>query len=340
MSVRDLAPPPAPPGAEESGLYRPVPQLTKLPNFTLTPEWVEPEQMQAWLLKAEADPQFRQRPLYPAQVRRYSKLLKRKGFVHFMPDGPLCFDPDGMMLNGRNRGTASAKHDEPTGFCIIRNVPRWMFRYMDTGKSRSQKDIFHISGRGATPQTQAAMRLGMRYEEFIRGMRGKGNGWHQWNQGSGDELTDVDDYLERRGELADLHASCQRVYLKSRLIQTSLMVFRFFQELAWQGDEAEAALEAFWLALETGAATSPQAPAVVLRAWANDSFRLEEQIPARRELHLLLLFDLFRLHVQGDRIPRITWAKGLRMTMPYHPDGHETAVKNVIAGLDELDRTQ
>ena len=118
------------------------------------------------------------------------------------------------------------------------------------------------------------------------------------------------------------------------------MAFRFYQQLAWP-DGVDALIE-FWDGLRTGA-VPPRSPASALRAWGRDCFeeeRLGAKRPfARRELHLLLLFRMFALHVQGDRIQgKVPWAYGMPMLMPFHPDGDETALKNVRAALAELDR--
>jgi hypothetical protein len=178
------------------------------------------------------------------------------------------------------------------------------------------------------------MRLALRYEEFLNGLR-PAIGWRTWGS-ERDEHFDVDDFLLRREDLGDLHGVAQSVASGSRLIVSSLMVWRFYQELAWP-DGTDAVTE-FCDALKTGNFTN-RSPSVTLRSWARDIYQTKERIHAKRELHLLLLNRMFALHVQGDRTAGvIKWAYGFPMNTPYHPAGTEKAVETTLAALRRLDR--
>lgn len=335
VQTRQLAPPDS--GEENALLYREAPQIDGDPEMKATFMRVTQEQAREWLYKAEeADREgiIKQRPTSLRDIRRWKILLETNRFIDFLPDGPVCLDEEGLLINGKHRLTAVAQFDRPVGFMVVKNVPRWMFRFFDTGRGRSLNDVFKIAGRATKAQTGSTMRLAMRYEEFLHGKR-KEHGWKDW-RGQRDEHADVDDFLDRREELSDWYYVGQQIYSGSKLIVASAQVFRFYQSLAWP--EGEEQLVSFCDGLAKGAMLAPKHPGLVLREWSRKSFDQKERIEAKRELHTLLLFRHFQLAVQGDRINGVTWAKGFPMAMPYHPDGHETAIKNVLTALAEMDQ--
>lgn len=319
---------------DQALLYRPVEQITGTPSMKT--EWVEvtPEMADKWLRESDADQTFRQRTTKVRAVRRWQILMETDRFVHYLPNGPLCFDDQGVLLNGKHRLTALAGQSKAFGFMIVRQVPRFMFSFFDTGLPRSLNDVFHISGQATKTQTGSAMRLSMRYEEFLFGKR-RPIGWKDWSQ-QRDEHHDVDDFLNRRVDLADGYYIGEQMHRGGKLVVASAMAFRFYQGLAWPEGSEE--IVTFCDSLAKGSMLAPGAPALVLREWARQSQDQRERIRGKRELHLLLLFRYFALTAQGDRIERLQWAAGFPMTMPYHPQGSEVAVKNVIAALAEMDR--
>ncbi len=334
VTVKQKAPEWAEGADEEALLYRPVPQITGKPPFQVKYEWFSPEKASQWLRKAEEDEDFRQRKTSLAQIRRWSTLYRTKRFVDMLPAGPICVDDDGVMLNGKHRFSALAGMDTDVefGFVVFYHVPRWMFAYFDTNKPRTIKDVFHIGARDSGPQTPSAMKLGMRYEEVLAGVR-SGTGWRHWNQQK-DEHQDVDGFLARRGEFQDWYSLGEKLNRTARLLIPSGMAFRFYQSLAWpEGDDK---ITEFCENLATGGG-APQSPALQLREWAKESWYNKDQIFAKRELHLLLLMRTFEQYMQNSRIHRINWAYGLPMTMPYHPDGYETGLANIKRALAELD---
>jgi len=338
--VRSTGPEPAADVDEARMLYREVQQIPDPKQFKVQFLMLSPRTMNEMLRKADADEQFRQRPTTVADIDRWKKLVESNRFVHYLPNGPLCYDPDGALLNGKHRLTAGVACDKSLGFMIVRNVPRWMFRFFDTPKQQKLRDVLVREGRGnRTPQDESTLRLALRYEELLHGLRG-GFGWKHWS-GTRDEHTDLEDLFYRRGDLLDLHASASKAHRGlggpgSRLIITSLMVFRYYQQLAWpQGQEK---LEAFWDGLTTGADLSLGSPPKTLREWGYDSYMQRETWSAKRESHLLLLLNMFAAYVRGEKASRITWAYGLEMPVPYHPDGPDAAVKNVLSALEEYDQ--
>jgi hypothetical protein len=314
--------------------YPPAPQLDGKPKWKISYPMYTPEQCDDEVRRADSDPDFHQRKCATRDVTRWKVLMATDRFVHFLPNGPVCYDEEGLLLNGKTRFTGAAGQNKPVGFMVIRGVPRWMFRYFDTGKMRTVNDVFHIAGRSPKGQTGATVRLAMRYAETIRGTR-ELIGWQNWAS-IGDEHADVDDFLAHHGELIDWYGAADQIYRKTKLNIGALQVWRYFQEMAWRGREADQKISEFWEGLQTGAMLPLQSPALVLRDWALSTFQSKEHIRGKRELHLLLLNSMFEMFVAGDTLKKVTWAHGFNMTFPYHPNGEEVAVKNVLRALDKV----
>jgi hypothetical protein len=318
-------------------LYRPVRQLkmdAKRPPFDVSYEWITPDQAEELLMEAARTAGFRQRKLIPNEVKRWSLLINTDRFVHFLPAGVLCFDPEGVLLNGQHRLSGLVDADKPAGFVVFRNVPRWMFAYLDTNKTRTVKNVLHINERITGPQTDSAMKLALRYEEFIQGVR-TGTGWRHWNAVR-DEHQDVDNFYARREEIQSWYGVAQQVYNRTKILIPSTMVFRFYQSLAWP--EGEEAIEDFLDTLITGDKLTNQRPSTHLRRFTLDVFDAKSPVIAKREVHLLLLMRIFAQEMNHTRISTMPWAYGHPMVMPYHPKGHEVAIKNVRSALDAMDR--
>jgi hypothetical protein len=315
-------------------LYREVPQIVGDNPMRSSFVTVTPEQARQWLLHAAEDTTFKQRHTSPRDIRRWKILMDTERFVHFLPDGPLCFDDNGVLLNGKHRLTAVVQHNKPVGFLVIKHVPRWMFRFFDTGRGRTLRDVFFIAGMATQAQTGSTMRLAMRYEEVLFGVRPQ-QGWRDWRIGQRDEHADVEDFIRRRTDLSDWYYVAQQVYNGSKLIIASATVFRFYQALAWP--EGEEKIVEFCEGLAKGAMLAPRHPTLVLREWARKGFVEKEKIEAKREVHLLLLFRHFTMFANSERTDRVMYARGFPMPLPYHPEGSDVAVKNVLAALREMD---
>lgn len=332
VTTRYLAPEEA--SADSESLFQAVPQLEGKPPFKVSYPWITPEKAKEWLRVSDSDPAFRQRPLALGQVRRWRTLLRTDRFVHYLPNGPMCTDPDGMLLNAKHRLTAIADSENGAGLVLFSEVPRWMFKYFDTGKNRTIKDVFHIGAREVTPQTPSAMRLGMRYEEFLQGVR-SAHGWRHWSTVS-DEHNDIDSFLARRQEMQDWVGVGMKVQRDARLMAPAVMAFYFYQSLAWPEGASE--VEQFCTSLMTGEMLAPQSPALLLREWSRDCWYNKDKIFSKREVHFMLLMRCFEQYINGSRIPALRWAYGNPMPMPYHPKGHDVAVKNARLALEELDK--
>lgn len=334
--TRQLAPEAAtetPPGL----LYHPVPQVKLVngkPPFKVSFEWFTPEQAKADLTKAAEVASFRQRPLIWSEVKRWARLVDTSRFVHFLPNGVICYDEQGILINGQHRFNALAEGTKPAAFVVFRDVPRWMFAYFDTNKNRTSKHVLYINNRVTGPQTDSALKLALRYEEFVQGVR-SASGWRHWNAVK-DEPQDIDNFYARRAEIQSWYGVGQRVYSRTKVLVPSVMVFRFYQSLAWpQGEEA---IEDYLDNLVAGKHLTFQQPSAHLRKFALDTFEVKAPVIAKREVHLLLLLRTFAQEMNSSRIGNLTWAYGQPMAMPYHPKGSDVAIKNVRTALDDMDR--
>lgn len=316
-------------------LYVPVPQLMNAADtFKVTYEWITPEEAQNLLDAVADEPDFRQRKIDHAQAQRWKNLLETKRFLHYFPGGPLARDESGIQINGQHRMKGIVLSGIPAGLVVFHNTPRWMFRFFDTNKHRSLTDVLEIGGRHYRFFTASALKLALRYEEFVRGRR-HGEGWRHWAEIK-DEHQDLDYFYERRTGLQEWHADAGRIYSNARLLAASVLVFAYYQSLAWPEGMDE--LEEFLGKLQYWRQFPPEHPARVLATWSNDSHLKKESFFGKRELHLSMLMRTFGQHVNGSRIHTVIWAYGNPMSMPYHPKGPQTAVNNIrkaIAAMDE-----
>lgn len=339
VAVRQLAPEIVEETDEQEVLlHRPVNQLQEFPpGFKTEYVWFTPEMARAWVKEANQSTELRQRPISMSQIRRWQNLYKTDRFVHFLPAAPLCETPNKVSLNGLHRLTALAgmPDDIKAGFVVFRKVPSWMFSFFDTNKSRTIRDVFAIGNRLSGPHTGPAMKLALRYEEFLLGRR-KATGWRHWNLVK-DEHQDIDEFYGRRDELQDWYGVGEKLYKTARINAPAAMVFRYYQQLAWPDGDDEIA--DFLEKVHGGAGRQiPQHPGSVLRHWSVESYTEHQQVFAKRETHLMLLFRCFAQAQAGTRIPKIVYGYGQPMSMPYHPKGHEVALKNTRSALDEIDR--
>jgi hypothetical protein len=317
-------------------LYQPVPQLKidpKRPPFDVSYEFIQPTDAEALLNKAMTTSDFRQRKISAPEVKRFADLIATDRFVHFLPNGVILIDPDGVPINGQHRLMAIIETGMPAGFVVFRNVPRWMFSYLDTGRRRTLKDVLHINSRPSGPQTDSMMKLALRYEEFLQGVR-PGTGWRHWNAVK-DEHQDIDSFYARREDLQRGYQVAQRVYAKAKVLVPSSAAFLFYQSLAWPDGTEET--ENFLGDLISGTHLIPTRPAYRLREFTLEVFENKSPVIAKREVHLLLLMRAFALEMNQTRVQKLPWAYGQPMAMPYHPKGHDVAIKNVRTALDDMD---
>lgn len=317
-------------------LYRPIKnQLTvaQAKLMVMEPVMVTQETATELLIKADQNPAFRQRKRLPGRVSRWLGLIQTDRFVHFSPEGAVLLDPDGFMLNGGNRMEAVRQHDEPVGMMLIHNVPSWFVQYFDQGNNRSKKEALYMMNRPSVPETIPLARVAMRFEEFLLGKRDR-YGWVLWGKVR-DENPDIDDFITRRTEIFDWIPVGKQVRKGSELMTVSAAAFVAYQKLAWPEGSDE--VDAFLDGLIYGANIAKGNPALTLREWGRKDGYIGNGSSGRREGHLLLLLNFFASFVNKSYVDKVLVAKGFPMAMPYHPDGHEIALKNIREALTQMD---
>lgn len=221
-------------------LYEPLRERInpkKIP-WTITYERVTARQAQKWLNDAAEYRGFGQRTRTPAAVARWRDLIQTNRFVEYLPLGGLCFNEDGIIMNGGNRLVAQVELGLTLGYTIIRDCPTWMLPYFDNGKMRTAKEARQIMLRDSRPDAQNIIKLAMRYEEFLFGKRGT-LGWVNWSR-QRDEHVDIENFERKRGELLDYleRGKKLRVKLSSNYHVAAGACFIFYQQLAWpEGSE-------------------------------------------------------------------------------------------------------
>src|SRR4051812_22089084 len=150
-------------------LYAPIAKQINGDRVPWTIEYpkVSPQEAQVILDAADSYTKIGQRPRTRVRKERWLRLMESDRFVEYLPVGALCFNPDDIVMNGGNRLAALAEFDKPLGFMVIRNCPTWMVKFFDNGNMRSLRESMFINKRDAKPETQATVRLAMRYEEFL-----------------------------------------------------------------------------------------------------------------------------------------------------------------------------
>lgn len=315
-------------------LYEPIAKQIDGRRIPWTIEYpkITPKQAQGMLDQADAYERFGQRPRTPAAVKRWLDLMTSNRFVHYHPFGPLGFNEDGIVMNGGNRLAALADFDKPLGFTVIRNAPTWLINYIDNGKNRTNRDSMFINHRNTSTDAQAVTRLGLRYEEFLFGKR-RERGWNEWAKVK-DEYVDIDNFMEKREYLFDFIPRGKEIKKKTGLQVSSATLFVAYQQLAWP--DGQERLEQFIDGLVHGVMLDKGNPALTLREWGNNDGFIGGNTSGRREGHLLLLFKHFTLFMEKQKVNDVRVAKGLPMSMPYHPQGWDVACKNVREALLEM----
>ena len=319
-------------------LYEPIHHQVSAKKIPWTTEYlmVTAKQAQKWLDDADEYEKFGQRPRTQARIKRWLNLMRSSRFVDFLPNGPLCFNEDGVLMNGGNRLAAVALHDRPVGFIVCRGVPTWMMSYFDNGNVRSLRESMFIHKRNTDPATAATIRLGLRYEEFLFGKR-KETGWTEWGRHK-DEHVDIDNFYQRREYVLDFVSRGKQVHKRTGLQASSATCFIAYQQLAWTGTDSELKLGLFLDGLSDGVMLDKGNPALTLRNWGQNDGYIGGYTYGRREGHLLLLFKFFTAFCEDVKVFDVKVAKGFPMSMPYHPDGWDVGCQNAREALLKMDR--
>lgn len=125
-----------------------VGELVHIP-WSVSFEVVTPELAASWLQKNSIN-----RRLRPGVVRRYALTMKAGKWVT-SPEA-ICFDADGVVLNGQHRLEGVVASGASVVLMIVRGVPRSVFEVFDRGSPRSYADSIGIDRRLAEVARLAA----------------------------------------------------------------------------------------------------------------------------------------------------------------------------------------
>jgi len=119
------------------------------PEVTVEVVTITPELAAEWLKRNVVNRRLRR-----ARVELYAKQM-RAGTWRLTGE-TIVFSPDGQLLQGQHRLTASAEYGLPFVCIVVRGVAADAMRVMDTGLGRTAADAFKLDGINNSP-TQAAM---------------------------------------------------------------------------------------------------------------------------------------------------------------------------------------
>jgi hypothetical protein len=284
-----------------------------------------------WLKVTDEAEDFFQRPLRQTVVHYYAQQMRDGEWQENMPDGIICIDPKGRLINGQKRMHALLESGlESLEFLVSYDVPTDLFAYFDGAQPRSAADTFSVSGLPSGPEMQSAIRLAMLYEAMLRGDADRVN-WVSWNKlriSNPDALA----FYRRRPELGALKEMGKAIQMRTGLTAASVIVFEFYADKAWPSRVRRGQkdpLQQFLLGVRDGEHMAMTDPAMKLREWARD--HKGERLPAKREINLYLLFRAWQEFCtpNGRKSTAIHYKRSWPMLVPFHPDGEETALTNL-----------
>lgn len=298
------------------------------PKWKIEYTWLDPSDSAQWLETASEDETFRNRPLKARAKNLMVHTMQTGGFVHFLPDGPFCFDEHGILINGKLRLTAAVEADVTIGVIVFRGVPRRLFPYLGTGEVKTYAHVRHAEARPSKRDILAVHKLVLQYEEVVFGIR-PSTGWQNWST-EAVQPADLDHVGKIRAEIDDYYGNALAVRRGCKLVTTALMMFEFYQWHAWP--QGRNTLREFLDSLDSGAVdkeaypTPRHSPAVSLRNFGRDEYCPTTGKPW---IQLILLFHHFAAFVNNKPIRQVKWAFGMEIPPPYHPDGDDAARKNL-----------
>jgi hypothetical protein len=315
----------------EAGGSAPQTPLVAPNGGRMVPMEVTPEQAKAWLDATEAAEDFHNRPIKWKIVADYADWMKTGLWKPYVHDGVICIDPQGMLLNGQKRMHAVVEYGKPVGFWVAFDVPREQFAFMDIAQTRNSADTFAIAGLPSGPDIASAIRLAMLYEKMVRGDIERIN-WMTWRKSkfTNDEALA---FYSRREEMSTLRELARQVYLRCGLNVASLIVFHFYADKAWptrpRSRTNRDPLTGFLEQIRDGENMTRTVPAMALREWAIT--HRKALMDAKREVHLYLLFRAWEDTCIGRNANgRVYYQPTWPMLFPYHPDGNDHAITNLL----------
>lgn len=197
--------------------------MTGDPVFTI--EKVTPAKASAWLKRNVAN-----RRVSPKVVRNYADDMSRGEWL--LNGEAIKFDQDGDLLDGQHRLGAIVYYGKPVRLAICRNLPRAVFKTIDSGKKRGHADIVGLRGVRYPAAVATAYRMLFFYPQ------------EQWSGGKPGKLgrmtnTQLEAVIALHPEVLDLVETVFKKPYYTSIITQSALLFSFYLASKVDGELAE-----------------------------------------------------------------------------------------------------
>ena len=118
-------------------------------------ELITPEQAQFYLEKNFDN----NRKISRNNLEELKKEMRNNRFI--LSDSAICFDTDGLLVNGQHRLLAVVQTGLTQPFLVVKNMPSKSKQIMDVGKSRNMSDRITVSGTRISRKDCATIRHAM-----------------------------------------------------------------------------------------------------------------------------------------------------------------------------------
>lgn len=303
-------------------------------------EEIGPVEALALLKKTAEAEDFKQRPVNGIKVTQYAEEMKYGDWQEYMPDGVICVDPEGVLLNGQKRMHAIIESGvERIGFMVARDVPRSFFAYFDMAQTRSASDTFAVAGLPSGSDIQSAVRLAMKYESMLRGTIERIS-WSSWNKGPvatiGRTNAEALNFFKRRPDLGNKLQEAKALFYQAKFVTASAVVFEYYANKAWPDRPVDKKgfdpLESYILGIRDGEHLRRTDPAYLVRDWSLTNATERRAVPTKRETYLFVAMRYWHQHAEGasQQSGRVYYQQSWPMPVPFHPDGEEIAIRNSL----------
>tara|TARA_R100000781_G_scaffold40420_2_gene27979 strand:- start:754 stop:1737 length:984 start_codon:yes stop_codon:yes gene_type:complete len=77
-------------------------------------------------------------------IKELATLMRKKEF--YLSWDCLCFNENGILINGQHRLHAVIESNQTVAFCVVRNMPHKVAKLLDNGKKRTQSERITVGG--------------------------------------------------------------------------------------------------------------------------------------------------------------------------------------------------
>lgn len=154
--------------AATSAVVRPAlkPRAPSVEIVTITPQMAH-----EWLKADMEHPNRHNRTLKETTVHAYARDMQGNNWL--ISDSAICFDTEGVLINGQHRLHACVLADAPFQTVVMRGMARDSQEVMDQGTIRRPADILGLRGHTSTPILSSAARalLNIKDPAYFRSAR-------------------------------------------------------------------------------------------------------------------------------------------------------------------------